>query len=188
MGLKSLELEMRPALPLHSELYLLTFAFGGLTLKLADFTGERGGLLIPYLTAGLSALFFAILIGDNPSSSAMVIGIIVGSALSLKLDRPNLVFGLVATVLIAIMLGFKTPLPWLLILVSASSFIDEVGHNRLDRTDHRLRPIFRHRLILKTVIALLTASRLLSIIHGLGFFCFDLTYDATNWLLGHPRS
>ncbi len=162
---------------------LLVFLLAGITLKLSDYSGEKGSSLIAYSSATLSAFLLGVLATQDEFSSSMVFGIIIGVALSLKIDRSNLVFGLFVTVMTVVLLGVKLPSPWLLGVVAAFSFVDEVGHERFSTVDGLVGGFFRHRLALKLAILLLASLSLLPPAAGAGFFCFDLSYDAMSWLL-----
>lgn len=162
---------------------LLVFSLAGVTLKLSDLFGEKGGYILPYLTAGLSGAFFGLLITRDGFSSSLVIGVIVGVALSAKVNRPNLIFGSLVTFLSSLLMGYKQPLMWLLLIVSFFSFIDEVGHDRFSSGEGFISLFFKHRSALKVVIALLAVSSLLPYTQALGFFCFDISYDVVSWLL-----
>jgi len=162
---------------------LIVFITGGITLKLADFYGERGDNIIQYFFAAIAAFSFGLLISDSPTSSSIILGIIIGVALSKKVNRPNLILGLVFTFLISGILGFSLPIPWLLIIVSIVSFIDELFHDKLATNKEWLRLFFRFRLSLKLVMLFLAILSLVEIIYFLGFLSFDFAYDITGWLL-----
>lgn len=165
---------------------LLTFSLAGATLKLSDHFGEKGGGIHPYLTAGLSGVAFGLLIARDEFSSSLVIGIIVGVTVAAKVNRPNLIFGALVTFLSSLLMGYEQPVLWLLLAVSFSSFIDEVGHDRFGSGEGFMSIFFRYRSALKIVVAMLAASSLLPYPQAIGFFCFDVSYDVVGWLL-KPR-
>lgn len=179
---------------LWSELLLITFIISGITLKLADFYGEIGNNILQYFFAVASALSFGLLIFNDSYTSSIILGIIVGVTLSRKVNRPNLVLGLILTLLIAgilgFSLGFSLPIPWLLIIVSLFSFIDEFCHDKFSANREYFTLFFRFRPLLKLAMLLLAISSLVETIYALGFLSFDLAYDVTSWLLtrGKPKA
>ena len=164
-------------------LLLAVFIVSGVTLKLADFFGEKGGNILQYFSAAISALTLGLLVSESSYSSSIILGIIFGVALSGKINRLNLVLGLVLTLLIAGILGFQPPTLWLLIVVSTSSFIDEFLHDRFTEKKSCLKRFFRFRPILKLVMISLAVLSFIEFIYALAFWSFDLAYDATDWLL-----
>lgn len=166
---------------LQDEVVVLAFAVGGVSLKLADFYGERESSAASYIYASVSAVALGLLISHSPISSSIILGIAFGVVLSGKVNRPNLIFGLALTLLTALIFSFKLPVLWLLLTVAFSSFIDEFTHDRLSKrfffANFLLRPF------LKLAILFITALSLISLVYAVGFFCFDLSYDTTSWLI-----
>jgi hypothetical protein len=111
-------------------LLIAIFIISGFTLKLADFFGELGSNNKQYPPAIISALSFGLLISESSYSSSIILGIIVGVTLSKKVNSLNLILGLVLTLLTALILGIQIPILWLLAVISSSSLIDELIHDR----------------------------------------------------------
>lgn len=159
------------------------FAISGVTLKLADFYGEKGNNTLQYVFAVISAISFGLLISSDAASSSIILGIIIGVILSRKVNRLNLVLGLILTLFTAIIFGFNLPVPWLLITVSILAFIDELCHDKLALKKDLLAKPFRFRPLLKFTIIFLAVASLIEAVTALGFMAFDLSYDITNYLL-----
>jgi hypothetical protein len=168
---------------LQDEVVVLAFAVGGVSLKLADFYGERESSAASYIYASVSAVALGLLISHSPISSSIILGIAFGVVLSGKVNRPNLIFGLALTLLTALIFSFKLPVLWLLLTVALSSFVDEITHDRLSSKRFFFANFFLLRPFLKLTILSITALSLISVVYAVGFFCFDLSYDTASWLL-----
>jgi len=164
--------------------WALTILFGlaGFTLKLSDYTGEKTRNITAFLVAGMCGLLLGVLISESGFSSSIVIGIIIGVGLSKKIDRGNLVFGLVMTAFSALLLGPEVPVVWLLAVVVLSSFLDELSHDRLG-TKGGIERLFKYRPTLKAAIVTSTAASMLPWVYAIAFLLFDIAYDLTGELL-----
>lgn len=172
---------------LQQGLLLAAFALSGITLKTSDVLGERGNTSVSYLSAAASAVFFGLLMSESAFSSALILGIIVGVTLSRKVDKPNMIFGLVLTIIVAIYFEIAIPILWFLVVVALFTFIDEIGHERLSQRKGVSAFFFRYRLSLKLAMTILTSLSLVKVIYYIGFLCFDLSYDLINYLLKDIR-
>jgi hypothetical protein len=162
---------------------ILLFACGGVSLKIADYYGERASKRIAYVSATVSAFIFGLLLSHNSISSAIILGIILGVLFSGKINQLNLFFGLALSLTIAFMFTFQFPLLWLLSLVTFFSFIDELSHDRYSSKNFFLANFFLLRPFLKMSFLLIASLSLIEGSYLLGFFCFDLSYDLTTFLL-----
>ena len=158
------------------------FILAGFTLKLTDFYGEHRTGYATYIITLFSAFFFTLLISESEYSSAIAIGIIVGVFLSGKVNRPNLIFGLVLTLIFALFIGFVFP-NQIVIPVSIFAFVDEILHEKFGNRFKSLKNFFQFRPILKIAIILLFLLNWLPLMYFIGFFCFDLSYDLTSKVL-----
>jgi len=170
-------------LTLHPELVLIAYALSGLTLKAADVLGETGKTRLSFLAATISAVLFGLLTSESGFSASLIFGLILGVIASKKVDRPNLVLGVILTLGFAIYFGVQTPTPWLLITVALFTFIDELGHEKLRRHKGVPAVFFQYRLSLKLAMIGLALSAQIQALQLLGFLCFDLCYDVTNYLV-----
>lgn len=169
-------------MPFDSEILLLVFTLAGITLKLADFYGEHGRCFVRYIIAVISAICMGLLISESAVSSSIVLGIIIGVVVAGKVDQLNLIIGLVATLTMAVVLGFNFPDFRLMFVIAIGSLVDEMGHDRFT-SNGVVNGFFRFRLFLKTVVVILHILMLVDVTHALGFFCFDISYDLTDMFL-----
>ena len=168
---------------LTPHLLLILSSLSGFSLKLADIHSERQPNMTSYTIAGATAVLFSLLIADNPSTSTLTLGIMIGVTLAAKVNQKSLIFGGMVTMLIAFILGIATPIAWMLITVAALTWIDEIGHDKLE-TDTGLPALFfRYRLTLKLGVLILTATGHLGAVHAASFYGFDIAYDITGWRL-----
>lgn len=156
---------------------LALFSAAGLTLKLADLGGELRISNLAFFSAGICGILFGALIVESGFSSAIVLGAVLGVAAAGKINRANLVFGVVVAVLTALILGFSMPLAWLLLVVALFAFLDEVLHDRFIVKSDLLNRLFAYRCCLKLAMIGLAALNLLPLLYAGGFLLFDLTYD-----------
>jgi len=177
---------------LPTVLLLIIFLAAGISLKIADTSGERSHSVLSYLLASLSGVLFGILISESKISSAIMLGIIIGVAASAKVNKPNLVFGLAVAIATATICGFAIPTLWLFLAVTTFAFIDEIGHNHYTKLRKPLRWFFHYRCSLKVTIVFLMIMTVLPLVYGVGFLLFDAGYEATSTLVDRlgpmPRS
>ena len=169
-------------LSLQVELMILLFALGGVSLKIADYYGERASKTISFISACVSAIIFGLLISHNSISSSIILGIILGVLFSGKINQLNLFFGLILTLTIAFILNFQFPNLWLLSIVILFSFIDELCHDHYSVTKF-LATFFLLRPFLKISFLVIALLSLIEVNYVVAFFCFDLSYDLTNFIL-----
>lgn len=165
------------------------FIISGITLKLADIYGEKQSSVFQYVFAAVAALSFSLLISSSSTASSIMLGIIIGVAASKKVNRPNLVLGLILTLSASIILGLTLngyswlPTPWLLTVVSLFSLLDEICHDKFAERKSVLTQFFHFRPLLKLTIVLLAFASLVEAVYAVGFLSFDFSYDATDWLI-----
>jgi hypothetical protein len=164
-------------------LLLVIFLAAGISLKVADTTGERSRSVLSYLSASLSGVLFGILISESKISSAIMLGIVIGAGASAKINKPNLVFGLAVAIVMATICGFAIPTMWLFLAVTTFAFIDEIGHNSYVKLKSPLRWFFHYRCLLKVSIVFLTLMTVLPLVYCVGFLLFDAGYEATSALI-----
>lgn len=156
------------------------FACAGATLKLADYLGERSQGITAYASAIFSGAFFGMLMHAGPEESSYVLGIILGVAFSNKINRPNLITGLVTIGAVVLLLGLSTPYLWLVVIVAILSLVDEVGHGYFSDKKSYPSVLFRYRGVLKVGTIFLLAVSLISLTTTFGFLLFDLSYDLVS--------
>ena len=161
---------------------IIIFILTGFSLKLTDYLGEHNTGYTTYIITVFAAFFFSLLISESEYSSAIAIGIIIGVFLSGKVNKPNLIVGLILTVFFSLLLGFTFP-NQIVIPISIFAFIDEVFHEKFETFYKNFNFFLQFRPILKTVIILFFLLNWLPLIYFIGFFCFDLSYDFTSIVL-----
>lgn len=161
----------------------VVFAGAGVTLKLADYLGEKEQSLQAYVSAIFSGALLGTLMQVGVEESSYVSGIVLGVALSGKINRPNLLVGLLTVIISALISGLALPIAWLFAVVALLSFFDEVSHDRLAGRTELAGLLVRYRVGLKIGTILLAISGLVSVTTAVGFLCFDLSYDATSHLI-----
>ena len=165
---------------------IAVFSGAGITLKLADYLGEKGLNPLALATAVLSGVLFGLLGRMGSEESSYALGIIVGVALGGKINRPNLLAGLVTVAATCVILGVAFHILWLVVFVTALSLFDEAGHDRLASRTGAVGLLFRYRPSLKLGTLALAAAGLVSSTVAVGFLCFDLSYEVVSRLM--PRA
>jgi len=162
---------------LFSIVTVVAFAVAGATLKLADYVGETSPKMNSYIYAVVSGALLGGLMQAGADESSYVLGIVLGVALGGKIDRPNLLVGLITVGIVALFLGFSGPHLWLLATVALLSLFDEVAHNHLSKHDGFIGLLSRHRAGLKFATIILAIASLISLTAAVGFLSFDVCYD-----------
>lgn len=156
------------------------FAGAGASLKLADYLGENSQGITAYASAILSGALLGVLMHIGPEESSYALGIVLGVAFSGKINRPNLIVGLLTVGAVVFPLGLSTPYLWLVVTVTILSLVDEVGHDYFSDKLSYACVLFRYRASLKVGTIFLSVATLISLTTTLGFLCFDLSYDLTS--------
>jgi hypothetical protein len=173
----------RMYLMLPTVLLLAIFLAAGISLKIADATGEKPNNVLSYPLAGMAGVLFGVLMAESKISSAIMLGIAAGVTMSAKVDKPNLAFGLTVAVVTAIVCGLAMPPVWLFLAVAIFSFADELGHNRYGKLKGPLRWFFQYRCTLKVAIVFLTIIAVIQPVYCIGLLLFDAGYEATSALI-----
>lgn len=167
---------------LTKEVLILANTICGISLKLADFFGEEDSSYFKYFFAMISGILMGLLISESPISSSIMLGIIAGVSIARKLDRLNMILGIIITLITATILGFNLPNIPVLFVITLASLIDEMGHDKIV-TGFIIGRFFQFRMTLKILIFFLTILARVDVKYALGFFCFDLSYDSLSFLL-----
>jgi hypothetical protein len=123
----------------------------------------------------------------------LAIGITLGLLITRKVD--NYYFLVLAIAILPLSLSrlsdiavFLVVLP-ALIAVFVASMLDELLHAKgVQIQETVLRLVLLHRPILKITVLLLPFFGLLTFIHTIGFWCFDIAYDALDHYFGAKSS
>ncbi len=162
---------------------IVAFGVAGATLKLADYVGETSSKASSYIYAITSGALLGWLTRSGADESSYVFGIVLGVALGGKIDRPNLLVGLLTFGLVTIVLGFSEPHLWLLATVTALSLFDELIHSSQSKRNDLIGLLSKYRAGLKSATIVLAIASLISLTAALGFLFFDLCYDLVSCLV-----
>lgn len=149
---------------------------------MADLSGELKFRNLALLSAVICGGLLGILITESRFSSAIVLGIIVGVAITGKINQVNLITGVAVSLLTAVILGFVVPSIWLLATVAFFAFLDEVLHDKFAGKRVPLANFFSYRCCLKLTMLAVAILALVPLLYTAGFLAFDLTYDAAPFL------
>lgn len=167
------------------------FSGAGATLKLADYLGESRQSGQAYSVAILSGILLGLLLQVGREESSYVAGIILGVALGGKIDRPNLIVGLLTVGTIGFVLvlvqRLLTPIPWLLAVVTGLALLDELAHDRLTGRRGPAEIFSRLRPCLKVGTVIMALAGLVSVLAATAFLGFDVCYGATSLLTNKKR-
>ena len=150
---------------------------------MADLSGELNIRKLALLSAGVCGGLLGMLMTESRFSSAIVLGIIVGAAITGKINQVNLLAGVAVAILTAVILGFVTPSIWLLATVAFFAVLDEVLHDQFAGKRGLLANFFSYRCCLKLTMLAVAILALLPLLYAVGFLAFDLAYDATSILV-----
>ncbi|MHC1586032.1 MAG: hypothetical protein ACXQTV_00630 [Candidatus Hecatellaceae archaeon] len=155
---------------LPEALAIVVFALAGVSLKAADEWGEANLGLRSYLASAAAAFCFWYMLKLSPSTSALGLAIIFGNLAAGKVDRANLIFGLILTATLAVLLGFTQPTIPALILLTFLAALDEYVHG--------LGGILSFRPALKIGVVVAGLLGWVGWPTVLALFAFDLAYEA----------
>jgi hypothetical protein len=159
---------------------IVVFGAAGVTLKLADYVGETSSRTSSYIYAISSGALLGGLTRSGADESSYVFGIVLGVALGGKIDRLNLLVGLLTFGMVAIVLGFSEPRFWLLATVTAFSLFDELIHSSQSKRNNLIGLLSRYRAGLKSATIVLAIASLISLTAAVGFLSFDVCYDLVS--------
>lgn len=167
------------------------FSGAGVTLKLADDLGESGQSRKAYVPAILSGILLGLLFLAGRDESSYVAGIVLGVALGGKVDRPNLVVGLltigITGLILVLFQRLFPPIPWLLAVVTGLALLDERAHDRLTGRGGLSGALTGLRPGLKVATVIMALAGLVSVPAAAGFLGFDLCYEATSLIINESR-
>jgi hypothetical protein len=170
---------------------IAAFSGAGATLKLADDLGESRQSRQAYGVAILSGILLGLLFEAGRDESSYVAGIVLGVVLGRKVDRPNLVVGVLTIGITGLMLVLAqrllAPIPWLVAVVTGLALLDELAHDRLSGRGGLSGTLTRLRPGLKVATVIMALAGLVSVPAAAGFLCFDLCYEAASFFINGSR-
>lgn len=119
-------------------------------------------------------------------TAILVIGIILGLIVTRKVDSSFFLFLTITTLPLSffrllVMSGFLMGFPTLIIILVAS-IMDELLHSKASQIAHStLRWAIVHRPLLKIIVLILPFLGLLTLVHTVAFWGFDIAYDLISY-------
>ena len=166
---------------------IVSYVFLGAGIKLLDlatdfpvqFQSRQTSLWV--VTCGLVILVNLWVFFDL-YTAILVIGIILGLIVTRKVDSSFFLFLTITTLPLSffrllVMSGFLMGFPTLIIIFVAS-IMDELLHSKASQITHStLRWAIVHRPLLKITVLILPFFSLLTLVHTVAFWGFDIAYD-----------
>jgi len=175
---------------------ILSYAFIGGGIKLLDYLTDEVAqsrqhqLLYWFLSIGLVIIINIWVILDF-YTAVLALALVFGLLGARKVD--NLYFTIIAVLslyvaLYQILSIFLFLLPTLFVLISAV-ILDEVIHSVVPKINQpTLHWVLTHRPLVKIVVLILPFFGLLTFIHTIGFWFFDITYDLIAYHFRAPST
>lgn len=177
---------------------ILSYAFIGGGIKLLDYLTDEPAqsrqrqFLFWFLTIGLVVIINIWTILDI-YTAVLALALVFGLLGARKVD--NLYFTTIAAITLYIALisilrmgVFLFLLPTFIALIPAV-ILDEVLHSVAPKTSQPiLQWVLTHRPLVKIVVLILPFLGLLTFIHTIGFWCFDITYDLVAYHFRAPST
>ena len=116
----------------------------------------------------------------------MVIGTVIGLLIAGKLNHPMYLvsvslFITVIFILFALhVINIEATMFYIIPVAATGSFLDEFGHERSKSNKKIIMFIFKHRFFLKFFAFLGFILGFASLVHLIGFLCFDIFYDLVD--------
>lgn len=142
----------------------------------------------------ICATIISYLIVKDPSSAMIFLSLIIGVAISKKIDNIAFYIGTIIVILLPITFGGWTEIQWIpFSTLTISAILDEVGNDWADKTKNKrllktkqetqnkkrnklIEKFFKYRCAMKLTILVLSLLSFLNIIYFIAFMLFDTTY------------
>ncbi|QLJ53272.1 MAG: hypothetical protein Sv326_1097 [Candidatus Fermentimicrarchaeum limneticum] len=163
-------------------LLLVSFAFLGAGLKYIDCVYDEGVFdkRVAIALGVMCGLLGGYIIATDRTASSIGIAVVIGVAISRKIDTPVFMVATVVAFAIPIFLANSIMLNWLPIAALVfGGIIDEMGNNRADLgliNSPFWKTFFHFRFSMQVVMLLLVIAGVFEPIYFLAFFLFDLSY------------
>ena len=163
-------------------LLLISFAFIGAGLKYIDCVYDEGVFdkRIAAVLGVACGLLGGYIIASDLTASSIAIAVVVGVAITRKIDTPAFMVATVVAFAIPIFLANSIMLSWFPIAALVfGGIVDEVGNNRADLgliQSNFWKTFFHFRLSMQAVMLLLVVFRVFNPIYFLAFLFFDISY------------
>lgn len=178
-----------PIDPVSVILLLLGYAFIGGSIKYIDQAFDEGvfSKKIALLLAVLSGVIMAYFIAFDSSSAIIFIAIILGVAISRKIDNIAFYIGISVVLIATVVYRYFTntlTIEWVPIaILTLGGFIDEVGNDMADRNQIRgwIKKFFDDRFMMKVTLAVLVFLGTFHWIYLIAFLVWDGAYTLIAW-------
>ena len=174
-----------------------SYTFIGGSIKYIDqiidqpLSSHKHPWILWFLTLNL-VVITALLVFFDYFTAILAIALVLGLLLTRKVD--NKFFAVIAIMVfpIGIWVFLQLPLTFLLaslIPLLVSVMIDELLHGVVQRlSSPTLRRVLAHRPVLKIAVIILPLFGLLTFVHTVAFWSFDIAYDAVAYSLRAPNT
>lgn len=182
----------------------ICFALSGYFMKMSDdYLDEENNVPLAVINGILCVIFTVIVCVNNGDAACIFISILVGTALSLKVDSINHILSAILLIVILLILGVPH-FSWLcLILCTLAVYLDEKGNDLIDKKEEQLGylsladKLLKYRYLLKITVFILSLLTLIKILIPntfldsllffepvtiIYFYLFDLSYEFSHEL------
>jgi len=160
----------------------ILYALSGFLMKLSDDEYDvKSNKIIAIVIGILCAVAIAYLSSNNIEASYIFIGIMIGTALSFKIDGIHHIITLITFILLLIIWGFHDLNLATLGICAVSAFIDEIGNDneKIYNKSKFLRVFFEYRLTMKISILILAILGFLQSVAGFQIAIIDVLSIST---------
>jgi len=166
------------------EYYLLlaSFAFIGAGIKYIDCVYDEGVFdrRVAVLLGLLCGVLMGYVIGSDAKASAIFLAVIVGVAITRKIDTNPFFLGAILAFAVPLFLTKNIMIDWLpTAALVFGGVMDEVGNNRADLgliNSKILRTFFHYRISMEIVMLLLVLAGVFEPSYFVAFMFFDISY------------
>ncbi len=178
---------------------LLCFSLSGAFMKISDEAMDGKNNKILAIITGILCVIFTIMVSvKNGDAACIFLSILIGTALSSKVDSINHILSAVLFVIILLLLGFPNFGFVPLVVCSIAAFIDEKGNDIADQKEKNsekwglIDTLFKYRYALKIAVLIFSLIGLLNMYFPISsfiggnyfeplaiiyFYFFDLCYE-----------
>lgn len=161
---------------------LASFAFIGAGIKYIDCVYDEGVFdrRIAVVLGLVCGVWMGYLIGSDLHASSIFLAVIVGVAITRKIDTNPFFMGAILAFAVPLFLIKNITIDWFpTAALVFGGIVDEVGNNRADLglvTSKPLKAFFHYRISMEIVMVLLVLAGVFAPIYFLAFMFFDLSY------------
>jgi uncharacterized membrane protein YgaE (UPF0421/DUF939 family) len=163
---------------------LASFAFIGAGIKYIDCVYDEGVFdkRVAVVLGLVCGILMGYLIGSDAQASSIFLAVIVGVAITRKIDTNPFFLGAILAFAVPLFLTKNIMIDWFpTAALVFGGVVDEIGNNRADLgmiNSKFLKTFFHYRISMEIVMLLLTAFGVFEPIYFLAFLLFDLSYHS----------